>query len=427
MGILVNGNGNPHVYAHQDSDLIAGIVGNQTSIMPVGDKFEANQEDANTIALSSGVIITKEGRRIQLDAGTIDEFIIPTGAQDVQSFYIIGYHLYEDGNSDQLCETFVRKMDSASDTIPESTFRSGATEVYVSLYRVTQDSLNITDIDLLLPYADSIAEVKRNGGNKNLAAIEDGSTASQSYVKGEFVIVGGQFCEVTSSISTNDAFIAYPLPNYNIKAGTVGEQITALNQNLTKCLTYNETTDFYGAVNPNTHQWVDLLYAGFNVNDIFYKTWKNQAYNRTHNGGGQIEVNSNHIYVDSSTTYNTYDSMMLLTPINVTPSSVLNLRSQLYHSNGCVATIFITDQSNLSAFTFQSSGHCSNADLLILAEGVNDTQGVYTAHDIQAQNLSQLMSSKYTDLTKQYYIGIVCNCGYGSNHSNCEITELSVG
>lgn len=239
MGILVNGNGNPHVYAHQDSDLIAGIVGNQTSIMPVGDKFEANQEDANTIALSSGVIITKEGRRIQLDAGTIDEFIIPTGAQDVQSFYIIGYHLYEDGNSDQLCETFVRKMESASDTIPESTFRSGATEVYVSLYRVTQDSLNITDIDLLIPYADSIAEVKRNGGNKNLAAIEDGSTASQPYVAGEFVIVGGQFCEVTASISTNDAFIAYPLPNYNIKAGTVGEQITALNQNLTK---WNSTT-----------------------------------------------------------------------------------------------------------------------------------------------------------------------------------------
>lgn len=236
MGILVNGNGNPHVYAHQDSDLIAGIVGNQTSIMPVGDKFEANQEDANTIALSSGVIITKEGRRIQLDAGTIDEFIIPTGAQDVQSFYIIGYHLYENGNSDQLCETFVRKMDSASDTIPESTFRSGATEVFVSLYRVTQDSLNITDIDLLLPYADSIDEVKRNGGNKNLAAIEDGSTASQPYVKGEFVIVGGQFCEVTASISTNDAFIAYPLPNYNIKAGTVGEQITALNQNLTQIL-----------------------------------------------------------------------------------------------------------------------------------------------------------------------------------------------
>lgn len=253
MGILVNGNGNPHVYAHQDSDLIAGIVGNQTSIMPVGDKFEANQEDANTIALSSGVIITKEGRRIQLDAGTIDEFIIPTGAQDVQSFYIIGYHLYEDGNSDQLCETFVRKMESASDTIPESTFRSGATEVFVSLYRVTQDSLNITDIDLLLPYADSIAEVKRNGGNKNLAAIEDGSTASQPYVKGEFVIVGGQFCEVTSSISTNDAFIAYPLPNYNIKAGTVGEQITALNQNLTKINTSTKT--LWGYING---EWKDL-------------------------------------------------------------------------------------------------------------------------------------------------------------------------
>lgn len=286
MGILVNGNGNPHVYAHQDSDLIAGIVGNQTSIMPVGDKFEANQEDANTIALSSGVIITKEGRRIQLDAGTIDEFIIPTGAQDVQSFYIIGYHLYEDGNSDQLCETFVRKMDSASDTIPESTFRSGATEVYVSLYRVTQDSLNITDIDLLLPYADSIAEVKRNGGNKNLAAIEDGSTASQPYVKGEFVIVGGQFCEVTASISTNDAFIAYPLPNYNIKAGTVGEQITALNQNLTHCPIWNPTDDWW-YVNGEKYKYAGINWDGilfYNGNTYDEKTGGYEATDFAHIG-----------------------------------------------------------------------------------------------------------------------------------------------
>lgn len=311
MGILVNGNGNPHVYAHQDSDLIAGIVGNQTSIMPVGDKFEANQEDANTIALSSGVIITKEGRRIQLDAGTIDEFIIPTGAQDVQSFYIIGYHLYEDGNSDQLCETFVRKMESASDTIPESTFRSGATEVYVSLYRVTQDSLNITDIDLLLPYADSIAEVKRNGGNKNLAAIEDGSTASQPYVKGEFVIVGGQFCEVTASISTNDAFIAYPLPNYNIKAGTVGEQITALNQNLMQRPIYNPQDDYLYGYDENGVLKRSVIRLGINRDYIFLNgVWNTDAkedgaitiyYGGTsaYNNGGGVKVADGLIKLDS--------------------------------------------------------------------------------------------------------------------------------
>lgn len=315
MGILINGNGNPHVYAHQDSDLIAGIVGNQTSIMPVGDKFEANQEDANTIALSSGVIITKEGRRIQLDAGTIDEFIIPTGAQDVQSFYIIGYHLYEDGNSDQLCETFVRKMDSASDTIPESTFRSGATEVYVSLYRVTQDSLNITDIDLLLPYADSIAEVKRNGGNKNLAAIEDGSTASQPYVKGEFVIVGGQFCEVTASISTNDAFIAYPLPNYNIKAGTVGEQITALNQNLTT--RWNATTDRLEVLKNGT--WVQSIRTFVNSLAVFVNGLFNvdvtQTYTPFNNygvvpftiSGGALQLNIDATVVNNGATFITDD------------------------------------------------------------------------------------------------------------------------
>lgn len=170
-----------------------------------------------------------------------------------------------------------------------------------------------------------------------------------------------------------------------------------------------------------------MLYAGFNINDIFYKTWKNQAYNRTHNGGGNVAVDSTHIYLGSSSTYNTYDSLMLTTPIYITPSSVLNLRSQLYAMSGCIATIFITDQPNISAFTFQSNGHCSNDDILILAEGLYDSVSVWVTHDFLQQNLQALISSKYTDLTKPYYIGVVCSNMYGGNYSKCEITELSVG
>ena len=151
MAKLINGSGNPAVYANEDADLIASICGDTTCISAVGSQYAATQEDANTIGLADGVIITKEGRRIQLDEGNTDLFSIPTGTAGTTNYYIIGYKLVTDLESKQTCETFVQKMNSSSETIPEDTFKGGATEVYVSVYRVIQDGLNIDSINGLLP------------------------------------------------------------------------------------------------------------------------------------------------------------------------------------------------------------------------------------------------------------------------------------
>lgn len=157
MAILINGNGNKAIWAAQDADLIAAICGNVTSIAAVGNQFAATQEDASTIGLADGVIITKEGRRIQLDTGDVDLFTIPTGTAGVTSYYIIGYKLSQQSDTSQICETFVQKMNSSSETISEDTFKGGATEVYVSCYRVTQVGLNINTIDGLLPLMGNIS------------------------------------------------------------------------------------------------------------------------------------------------------------------------------------------------------------------------------------------------------------------------------
>ena len=162
MAILINGNGNKAIWAAQDADLIAAICGNVTSIAAVGNQFAATQEDASTIGLADGVIITKEGRRIQLDTGEVDLFTIPTGTAGVTSYYIIGYKLSQQSDTSQICETFVQKMSSASETIDEDTFKGGATEVYVSCYRVTQNGLNIDTIEGLLPLMNNL--INGNGG-----------------------------------------------------------------------------------------------------------------------------------------------------------------------------------------------------------------------------------------------------------------------
>lgn len=162
MGVLINGNGNARIYAGQDADWFASIAGNVTCRTSVGNKMAAAAVDASTIGVSDGVIITKEGRRIQLDAGLVDLFEIPTGSAGVTNYYIIGYHLFTGTDGTQEAETFVRLMSSSSETITEDTFRGGASDVYVSVARVQQVGVNLGTITPLLPELSTINQINND-------------------------------------------------------------------------------------------------------------------------------------------------------------------------------------------------------------------------------------------------------------------------
>ena len=169
MLTLINGDGNPRVTAAQDADWYGSLTGEKTCIMPANDKFSATVADANTIEISSGVLITKEGRRVQIDAETIEEIIIPTGTQGVDTYYIIGFHLYIDESGQQVAETFVETMENESDTITETTFREGSTSIYISLYRVKRSGLTLESVTRICPmYEISADEIVY--GNTNVGA-----------------------------------------------------------------------------------------------------------------------------------------------------------------------------------------------------------------------------------------------------------------
>ena len=172
MATLINGNGNLAIYAQQDADWYAALMGGQTVITAVGNQFAYELLDANTIGVKDGVIITTEGRRIQLDANAIDSFDIPTGAQGTTNYYIIGYHLVTGDQSEQTCETFVQLMENGTDTIPEGSFRDGDDEVFISLYRIEQDDLTIGTITLLLPQLSGSFQSQIDGLNNDLTAIQ---------------------------------------------------------------------------------------------------------------------------------------------------------------------------------------------------------------------------------------------------------------
>lgn len=150
MANLINGNGVTGITAQIDADFYEGLSGGNTGVMAVGQKMAA-EIVSNVPRVYDGVILTKEGRRIQIDYDTYDDFTIPAGAEGVTAYYIIGYKLVTASNDTQSCTQFVQAMASATETITENMLKDGNAEVYISLYRVTQvDDVN-TLSDCLLP------------------------------------------------------------------------------------------------------------------------------------------------------------------------------------------------------------------------------------------------------------------------------------
>jgi hypothetical protein len=154
MATLINGNGNPAVYASQDADWFGALTGNQTVIMNVNQNLAYELLDNNTLLIKSGVLVTKEGRRVQIDVGDTEEIIIPTGTQNVNRFYICGFKLETDGEGVQTATTFIEQMGSSTETITEETFKDGANTIYVSLYRIYQQGITISSIT---PLKDTVS------------------------------------------------------------------------------------------------------------------------------------------------------------------------------------------------------------------------------------------------------------------------------
>ena len=226
MATLINGNGNLAIYAQQDADWYAALMGGQTVITAVGNQFAYELLASNTIGVKDGIIITSEGRRIQLDANAIDSFDIPTGAQGSTNYYIIGYHLVTGNQSEQTCETFVQLMENGTDTIPEGSFRDGDDEVFVSLYRVEQNDLTIGTITLLLPqlsgsFQSQITELNNDLTKKALVNTYYDSNVNKLYQINADGTRGGE-------INMGDVALNFATP---VKTFTVSDSYTVVGNN----------------------------------------------------------------------------------------------------------------------------------------------------------------------------------------------------
>lgn len=163
MAKLINGNGSEGITAQVDADFWSGLTGGVTGIMPAGERMAATIVD-NQPRIADGVLLTKEGRRVQIDSGDVDDFTIPAGVDGVTAYYIIGYKLVTAANELQTVESFVQQS-TADGAIEEGMIRDGDTEVYISLYRIIQTGTVNAVGDCLLPVFSPLGSTADSGGD----------------------------------------------------------------------------------------------------------------------------------------------------------------------------------------------------------------------------------------------------------------------
>ena len=85
--------------------------------------------------------------------------------------------------------------------------------------------------DMREDYEETLAptlSALQNDVNENLATIE-GSTASQAYAKGDFLVFGGRLCKAKTSIASGATLVL----DTNIELDSVGDELSSLSSQLT--------------------------------------------------------------------------------------------------------------------------------------------------------------------------------------------------
>lgn len=201
MAVLGVGAGTT-VTAQMDADFYAGILGDKKMVLPVGKQMEAELIDNNTVRIHDGVAII-QGRYIYVEANTYDEFKIENGAQGVNRYDIIGYRLYrEDGK--EFCENVVTKDVGASGTVETEVFRDGGQEVFIPMYRVCLEGLNIVKLEPLfetLYTSERVKTLLTGLTNRTMELMENIVSVANDQMReyvGHLELVSSEYIEINS-------------------------------------------------------------------------------------------------------------------------------------------------------------------------------------------------------------------------------------
>lgn len=200
----------------------SGLVDTYTITMSDGSK--------STFTVSNGkeiVSVEKTGT-----SGLVDTYTMTFNDESTETFEVIngnGIASIEKTGTQGAVDTYTITLDDGTTYTFTVTNATGTVD---SAFSTTSEN----------PVENRVITNKINAMDDNIAGTENGATASQTYVAGEFILRNNQLYKATTAIATGDALTV----GVNISACSVGEELQQINADVEQI--NSDLNDIYGSI-----------------------------------------------------------------------------------------------------------------------------------------------------------------------------------
>lgn len=179
MKIVTGATGELHVTSMDDGCFNAGVIGANSYVLDTGKKLEAKIVTNNRVSIGDGDLVI-QGRHARIEAGTVEEVTIDTGAigKKRNDLIVARYVLNSDDGYESVSLVVIKGAESSTPADPsynKGTIRDGARTVDFPLYRVKIDGVSIEKIEKIHFVAPSLSNLMTSDGFVfKLTKLDDG-------------------------------------------------------------------------------------------------------------------------------------------------------------------------------------------------------------------------------------------------------------
>ena len=164
MELVTGRKGSPHITSQQDRQKNQGTWGEDAYIMKTGNMLEPQVQSSNEIHIRDGALMF-QGALFAVKVGTYDVVTINNGSQGMlRKDLIVARYTYDVAQNVESAEWVVIQGEPAESNpvLPTPTsgdIQTGSTTVDCPVFAVNLDGINVTGVDIIPEYADTIPEL----------------------------------------------------------------------------------------------------------------------------------------------------------------------------------------------------------------------------------------------------------------------------
>lgn len=164
MELVTGRKGSPHITSQQDRQKNQGTWGEDAYIMKTGNMLEPQVQSSNEIHIMDGALMF-QGALFAVKVGTYDVVTINNGSQGMlRKDLIVARYTYDVAQNVESAEWVVIQGEPAESNpaLPTPTsgdIQTGSTTVDCPVFAVNLDGINVTGVDIIPEYADTIPEL----------------------------------------------------------------------------------------------------------------------------------------------------------------------------------------------------------------------------------------------------------------------------